>query len=67
MNNARLFAEQTHDFEKSRKIVELTISSPQGADLSGALEWGTIVPVSVKSVVNCSVEGDDGSIASDRL
>jgi hypothetical protein len=62
MNNARLFAEQTHDFEKSKKLVELTISSPQGTDLSQALLWGTTTPVKVKSILNVCIAGDDGSL-----
>lgn len=62
MNNAKVFAEQTHDFEKSRKLVELTISSPQGADLDSALLWNTATPVSVKSIINVSLAADDGAL-----
>jgi hypothetical protein len=63
LNNARLFAEQGHDFESTKSLVQLIISSPQGADLDTATLLGTVTPVKVKSVVNTALYNEvDGSL-----
>lgn len=63
MNAAKLLAEQTHDFEKSKRLVQLVLSSPQGAALSTATLYGTNTAVAVKSILNAGIVGTDGSIA----
>lgn len=62
MNSAKLLAEQTHDFEKSKRLCEITISSSTGAALSTAKLLGTNTDVKIKSILNCSIVGDDGSL-----
>jgi len=62
MNSAKLLAEQTHDFEKSKKLCQLIISSSTGAALSSATLFGTTTGVQIKSILNCGIVGDDGSI-----
>lgn len=62
MNSAKLLAEQTHDFEKSKRLCQLTISSSTGAALSSAVLFGTSTAVKVKSILNCGILGDDGTI-----
>lgn len=60
MNSAKLLAEQTHDFEGAKALVQITISSSQGAALSTATLLGTATPALVRSILNVSVLGEDG-------
>lgn len=61
-NNARLYAERKVDFELSKVDAQLSIASiTDGADLSGAVLYGTATAVSVKKIITPYLVMENGT------
>lgn len=59
LNTVRLQAELNHDFEFTRKEVEVTVTGASGGSLDTAVLSGTATPAKVKQVLNISVKNSD--------
>lgn len=55
MNQVRMQAELNHNFGFNRKLVTVTVDGVTGGSLSTAVEFGTVTPVKVKSLVDVGI------------
>jgi hypothetical protein len=62
LNQVRLNAELNHNFEFSRKLVSLSVSSATGGSLDNAVIYGTATAVDVKSIIDVGQFDDYGNL-----